>query len=766
MKKHLKAKQILAALLCFCMIAAVIPAMPTAAAIDVEYTFDFSASTPDAGCTSYDGGNWKFTEGSGITAVGLNSWFEFLNLAKSGSYAIFDLGELQSGEYDVTFGTYKWAAGGLVAFYLIPYDADVSTACKSEYLMGNISFYAASDATSTDELESFNVPTTGKYKMVAKGTGIKSSKSSNYHAGLMSLKLKRVSDGIKRINFIPWDIPEAASGYDGGNWKYYSKSASVVGPTASARNYLQVTGLNKNQWIAYDIGALKSGEYNVEVENWKYKGGTIAKWYLVSKNASDIGAACTADALLGTVVTFQSNPADVPVTDTLANYQVKEDGDYLLVMMGTGTYATGNTNAGSWALLTRSFMMRRVGDYKIKFEKTINLIPLTWKSHDALIAYEGDYSIKSVSGGVTLSTGSAFFQASKLTSGSYVAFNAGNFMAGKYDVDITSYKCASGFIADYYLIPASATDISAACNENTKLGTADSYAATDVLADPEKQAQFNVYEDGDYLLVIMGTGKYNSQMDSSWRTGNNVFANSVTMDRVSDADPKPELEAEAFTLGFGSSNGGVALANIYNATIAENKWKINIDETDMIDQLTNTGRHGMNAEYTNFKVYEDEVIAYDFNAAVAGDYELVLCVGESTDYGVNAEVFVNDVSVGKMFNDENGASSTLVLKNKGFGKVTLKEGVNTLKIKGLAPDVIDAVTKSGSDRAGGTQLYLSTATFTPKAASDVVVDRVEISCPNNSISVGATTSVSAKAIMSDGSEVAVTPKTITTGIIE
>jgi len=227
-----------------------------------------------------------------------------------------------------------------------------------------------------------------------------------------------------------------------------------------------------------------------------------------------------------------------------------------------------------------------------------------------------------------------------------------------------------------------------------------------------------------------------------------------------------EEAASAFTLGFGSSNGGVALANIYNATIAANKWAINTDETDMIDQLTNTGRHGMNADYTNFKIYEDEVLAYDFEAAVAGDYELVLCVGENTDYGVNAEVFVNNVSVGKMFNDENGSSATLVLKNKGFGKVALNKGVNTLKIKGLAPDVIDSVTKTGSDRAGGTQLYLSTATFTPKEASDVVVDRVEITCPDTSISVGTGTSVSAKAIMSDGSEVAVTPKTITSGIID
>ncbi len=215
-----------------------------------------------------------------------------------------------------------------------------------------------------------------------------------------------------------------------------------------------------------------------------------------------------------------------------------------------------------------------------------------------------------------------------------------------------------------------------------------------------------------------------------------------------------EPVAETIALPFNPTDSGIDKSNVNTAKLADGyKWEMSEDNTVDLsasgndfyayDSTTGTGGN------INAKVYENELLEFKFNAEVAGDYELILNLGEHCDYGGNMLVLVNGDEAGNIYGDDNtsavGSNGTF---NKGFGKVTLNKGENTIGFKGLAPDIVDGPFIK-ENQVGDVHLYLYNATFTP--VDDVVVKGVEITCNDTELEVNDTVSVTAKVAMSDGS---------------
>ena len=113
-----KVNRILAALLCLCMIAGLMPAglqVQTAVAADGEYTFDFRGASYDGSggnFRNYDGDGWKYHSASNeSTVIGISNGFkwEYTQMGPfktPNDWMAIKLENLESGKYDITLSRY------------------------------------------------------------------------------------------------------------------------------------------------------------------------------------------------------------------------------------------------------------------------------------------------------------------------------------------------------------------------------------------------------------------------------------------------------------------------------------------------------------------------------------------------------------------------------------------------------------------------------------------------------------------------------------
>jgi len=469
-----KTKQLFAALLCLCMVAAILPAgVPAAKAADMSYDFlnltgMKSRDLVKNVTTANTNGQWEFYDHSpkmdNNQSTAKHTWMKEgsyqwgMNIAglHGGNYVAYTLKNVQKGYYKATVDHLISGAGVYGEYYLLPYSdiVNISTACNAETLIGGINFCSdgrtADSTVMGEEVGNVVVPDTGDYILVLRGTDVVYNGNTAYYgsawmrgfnfialadgvyasiaeasieegastdlsvdlavggakiassdytytvsftdpsvASFASGKIKGLKAGstgvtvsasyngnayssaamqltvtevdrdvvvnLKGTGLAIWDpLTTVTSSKTGGVWEYHSHVGN--NPVAYGLSIdLQNVSESKNNYVAFRLLDVYAGDYDVKLDGCAQKGGTNVKFYIIPDcEAINLSTMCTGETEIGAVNFWNG---DVTVTGptvseasnidvSLKNVTIPEDGDYILVMRGTGLSIGGINYSG------------------------------------------------------------------------------------------------------------------------------------------------------------------------------------------------------------------------------------------------------------------------------------------------------------------------------------------------------------------------------------------------------------------------------------
>lgn len=450
-----KTKQLFAALLCLCMVAAILPAgIPAAKAAEAK-TYDLfnltgvtSGSLISAITTANTNGQWEYHSQSNDGEV--TKWNTTYGLSYSyfskGRWTAFTLKDIKAGIYDVKMDHLKYASGGVSEFYLLPYSTTVDISdCNYSTLIGDVDFYVSSGEYTEegDPVGTATVPSDGDYILVIKSNG-KSPENEGFqdfgHYAVWGKKIVMTpaADGI----YAKLEANSVAEGNSTGINITVSDNGAVV---TDGYN-VSFTDPTVASYASGRINALKPGSTDIVVSYGSYESATIP--FTVAELNRD-----SVISIKG--LGYKDSPwkylKDLTREET-GNWAVHSSNTFYGLENGKLTYPV------SWS------------------NETITLYDITW-SRDR-----------------------------------YAAFSLFDVFAGDYDVTVDIIPGRGQGIVEFYLLPdnGEAIDLSTMCTKENWLGNVSAWA--DQEYDYENPVTVNlkdvtIDEAGDYILIIRGTGK-------------------------------------------------------------------------------------------------------------------------------------------------------------------------------------------------------------------------------------------------------------------
>jgi len=541
------------------------------------------------------------------------------------------------------------------------------------------------------------------------------------------------------INFA--EIPSANADVDNftynGNKVYHSGGVNYIDQGAHATPVL-----HKDGWFAFDVTVGEDGMYSTTMNN-KTGMNNDSPWILYIIPSDELTAgqevADITDRLKDDYKVMSATEAEARNTATLTgSTKALRKGNYKIVIKNDngGTTPYSNATLGTYYLTHLvSFTLTKTGEYV----DPDNVVFLDFRTGGSV---SGTFNSLNANGKKVYNTGLNYVFGTNMST---MVLNDACWFAFDITVKTDGMYCPSAFQEvtntyssgySVYLVPAGeindATtddDMKELLVEKNLLLTAPAVPNTAIQGTAKYTTEGENYpiKSGDYKIVI----KQEEDRAITNVTYYQVQLSTFTLTRTGEYE---EPTVDPIEMKFNSDTWayqGTSLDSFKGNT----NYTINKTATTATVKKVNNGN-------VAFAIAEDNELVINFDAEVAGDYKLVIGSAEHPDYGLNAEIWVNDERVGKIHNDNNASVAKDYPYNKGFGKVALTEGSNKIVIKGLAPDTIKS-SSTETHRAGNVNFYVSQITFTP-VGEEAVVKGIEISGDN--------TQATARVIMSDGSE--------------
>ncbi len=360
-----KTKRLFAALLCFCMVAAIVPVTaPEAAAVEATVTVDFCAYKN----SSY--ADVKYFTSGGPMQPYQNVTSAFASRTGStGNWLAFDLGTVPAGDFDVNLKYAQSSYGGKAEIYLAKIDGfsvasaktQINAALAANTSVAELNFYnATSSISGVSQKITFENEQAGNYVLIAKMSELsptpEAAGSGMSYIYLESISFTPVADrmsidfgkGKFDIYLCTTDTPAADKP---------KKNCFVRGMQTPSNNNdtLETFVLTDNVGLAganltIDLGVitganLASGTYDITISYKQYPSSAIADIYLVPfdkfyNNWPNDGAnIINANSPIGRVSFGGATTADTSITFKSKSLTA---GNYVLVINPVGTALVPN----------------------------------------------------------------------------------------------------------------------------------------------------------------------------------------------------------------------------------------------------------------------------------------------------------------------------------------------------------------------------------------------------------------------------------------
>lgn len=390
MKKQVK--QFFAALLCLCMVAAVLPAgTPQASAAGETVTINFGSLSMDSlissNVTNYVGGTDCATL-----------------VPNKGGWFAFDITIPTDGNYSPTMVDYAFAYDCAWSAYIVPADeltagnevADIAARLTSDYkVMSATGAQAKAGGTFTGSTVSLRAD---DYKLIITNDGEGTYLGSNAYTynKLVSFTLTRTNDyGIE------FDLAgKAATGQTpigpvslvsdsttGAGNGIINQNGSGAKEAGSEGDYSNIRTYDENGWVAFDVTIGESATYTPKMQSFKspstlvnYSVFLIPESELTSgSEVSQINTMVAAgEHMLGTVTAYSATNGTP--TDTFENVPLLK-GAYKLVIVNRAY------EAGTYKLsYVMNLFLANVGEY---VEPTVDPIKIEMKFNSETWTYQG-----------------------------------------------------------------------------------------------------------------------------------------------------------------------------------------------------------------------------------------------------------------------------------------------------------------------------------------------------------------------------------------
>lgn len=445
-----KTKQTLAALLCLCMVAAILPAgVPAAkAATAATYTFCPLSGVKDGTVVNTIAqsttGNWKFHSSSldaSATKYYKTYGLQTANIGE-GQWVAYELQNATKGYYSTKF-TYLYSNSGTDAeLYLIPAAATVDvSACNDSTYLGLVEFSrwdgtTGGEADDVAYLNNVFIPNDGNYILVLKSTG-KMHYGSYQYLWAKGFELSPLADGV------------------------YAELASDT--------------IEEGSSCALDVDVAVNGEA-VTGFDVSFSDPTVASYADGKVKGLKVGT-----------------------TDITVSY-----GDYSKVLSLTVKEIYRDT------VITIKGLGLSDGNTYIKDIPVENLNG-DWEHHSSRTFYDKADGTAQDAWALAWTGESIYFYNTAKKTDRYVAFKLLDVYAGDYKVSVDLLPYTGGGILEFYLVPDCETvDLDTMCTPKTWIGNVDFWANNGLSADIEVTdylKDVTIKEAGDYVLIAKGTGR-------------------------------------------------------------------------------------------------------------------------------------------------------------------------------------------------------------------------------------------------------------------
>jgi hypothetical protein len=310
----------------------------------------------------------------------------------------------------------------------------------------------------------------------------------------------------------------------------------ILGEDFAFDGYLNQKG-GVDAWHAFKFRVVESGEYNIGVKlywlNANNNGAIDA--YLLAADTTDIAAALTDANKLGTIKMDGTKlAAKATYNVTIAKKQAMEEGQYILVLKVAADLSGDNNRVDLMipGMIVEKYAPSTEAPKYTNGNFTFNDVNITnysethsmaqinagpnydllaerydingWKAAGAKSAkgYMGLYK------GDMVNDGSTVLQARDLAAGDWIAIQFKNPGTGSFDISLKMYRTSNTKAnVNFYIIPASTTDIESALTNANLYLTMNTYSETGVANGESFTAQMSkkltsTAGGGDYILVL------------------------------------------------------------------------------------------------------------------------------------------------------------------------------------------------------------------------------------------------------------------------
>jgi len=407
-----KAKQILAALLCLCMVVAVIPvaAPQAAAAVGSSVVFHFGGSNgapTGAGAVGSAASNWTMIAKSDtLDWTTWGSWKHTqIESPNAGDYVALKVNIPEGGVYSTVANVYDWHSFGHYNIHMIPYTEGMDIASAIKSYVGFIGTAGKSDRTSGEgyaDCALYDATlNAGDYILAFELKATKNDSVNGYqqlsgklYGGPATLTFTKKADlPAASVEATTYEI--SAQTATSGTWEKMSDLSSVDAATTGWWNYYAAASTTEQgAFVTFKLKGLKEGSYKANALNYQYRSGCDQDYYLVSADTSkDAIAALTSSstAYIGRGSSYDDDDytATELVKEEVGEIGIPADGDYLLVIK-----AADRAYSGKYYMNIRGVEMVRYGEYVAPAE------PSNFGDHYAYMTKIGDKCVLTVIGGI------------------------------------------------------------------------------------------------------------------------------------------------------------------------------------------------------------------------------------------------------------------------------------------------------------------------------------------------------------------------------
>lgn len=582
-----KTKQLFAALLCLCMVAAILPAgVPAAKAAEAK-TIDLSRSGVTAPNKSdisaltaaNTNGQWAYHSQSDDgrqnkvwnTTYGLS-----FNYFYKGRWAAFTLYDLEAGVYDVTMDHIKSISGGVSEFYLLPYSATVDIKdCNLATLIGEVDFFISEGEPDIpgDKVGTAIAPSDGDYILVIKSNGM-SPKNEGYT--------------------------------DYGHYAVWGTKIAMTPAADGVYAKLEADSVVEGKSMDIAIGVMESGElvggYNVSFTDPSVASYASGKITGLKPGSTD------ATVSYGS---YESVTLPFTVTEIHRDRVISTEGLNLNPQwVYLNTYTTPDMTNGDWVYHSS--------------KTTYNGVDENWPLSNFNDTID--------------------FRMTAQKADRYIAFEYIDVLPGDYKVELVFPAYNGGGVMDFYLVPDCTTvNLDLMCTPSTYLGRINFYAdhilnaAVDYeLLETEYLKDITITEQGNYVLIARGVndrsiggnnfGAVTKEIRLDWQgapseaaaPGDAAFSKTYAYVRE---NVKKGNKSYDVTLVGGISADDLADYNGVGFEVASDYYENTLVDTAVFEKLTlSDGGELTNTMFgsdylfvQNFTVYVDEIDeAFDF----------------------------------------------------------------------------------------------------------------------------------------------------------